>query len=57
MEKTELLKAERKKEEETGSSLFHLVMAQKKDLEEDVVCIQFQTRKKEFKVLLMLIVS
>ncbi|XP_026207071.1 testis-expressed protein 47 isoform X2 [Anabas testudineus] len=36
MEKTDPLKAEEKKEEETGSSLFHLVMAQKKDLEDDV---------------------
>lgn len=47
MEKTEPLKAEGKKEEETGSSLFDLVMAQNKDVEEDVVGIQFQSRGEE----------
>lgn len=54
MEKTEPLKEERQKEG-TGSSLLDLVMAQNKDLEGDVVGIQFQTKGEESKVLLRFI--
>lgn len=48
----EEMKAEEEKEDETGTSLFHQLMAQRKDLEEDVVRIKLQTRGEEFKVLL-----
>lgn len=34
------LKAEEKTAEEAGTSLFHYLMAQRKDVEEDVVCIK-----------------
>lgn len=44
MEKRQTTKAEQEKEENTGSSLFHLVMAQKEAME-DVGCIQFQTQE------------
>lgn len=32
------IKAEQKKEEESGSSLFHLLMTKKTDLEKEEVC-------------------
>lgn len=35
----EIKTTERKKEAETGTSLFHRLMAQRKDPEEDVVCV------------------
>lgn len=53
MEKTESLKAERKKEEkETKRTLFDLVMAQNKDPEEDVVGIQFRQEERNQMVFL-----
>lgn len=41
MEKMGPSKAEEKKEEETGTSLFHQLLAQRKDLGEEAVCVQF----------------
>lgn len=38
-------KAEEKKEVETGTSLFHQLIAQRKDVEEDVVCIKLQEER------------
>lgn len=43
-QKIDSLKAEEKTEEETGTSLFHHLMAQRKDVEEDMVCMKLQTR-------------
>ncbi len=34
----EEIKVEEKKDDETGTSLFHQLIAQRKDREEDVVC-------------------
>ncbi len=42
----EEMKAEEKKEDETGTSLFHQLMAQRKDLEEDVVRIELQPKRR-----------
>lgn len=47
MEYMSPLKAEENKEEESGTSLFHRLMAQRTNLEKDTVCLCLKIRREK----------